>query len=170
MCVTYSSKLYIIQKRIPDDVIQWKHFPRYWPFVRGIHRSPVNSPHKGQWRGALMGFFFICGWINTWVNNREAGDLRRHRVHYDVIVVCKIDLGKQKYHPSHGLFKELNAIDGWHKQIFLGVCSPPNLMLDYCLIYLTNSLLKYLVFMEIIQDPRVISMFEHRVLLMRINQ
>ena len=37
-----------------DDVIEWKHFPRYWPFVRGIHRSPVNSPHKGQWRGALM--------------------------------------------------------------------------------------------------------------------
>ena len=37
-----------------DNVIKWKHFPRYWPFVRGIHRSPVNSPHKGQWRGALM--------------------------------------------------------------------------------------------------------------------
>ena len=31
-----------------DDVIKWKHFPRYWPFVRRIHRSPVNSPHKGQ--------------------------------------------------------------------------------------------------------------------------
>ena len=40
-----------------DDVIKWKHFPRYWPFVRGIHRSPVNSPHKDQWRGALMFFF-----------------------------------------------------------------------------------------------------------------
>ena len=37
-----------------DDVIKWKYFPRYWPFVRGIYRSPVNSPHKGQWRGALM--------------------------------------------------------------------------------------------------------------------
>ena len=42
-----------------DDVIKWKHFPRYWPFVRGIHRSPVNSPHKGQWRGTLM-FSLIC--------------------------------------------------------------------------------------------------------------
>ena len=31
-----------------DDVIKWKHFPPYWPFVRGIHRSTVNSPHKGQ--------------------------------------------------------------------------------------------------------------------------
>ena len=37
-----------------NDVIKWKHVPRYWPFVRGIHRSPVNSSHKGQWRGALM--------------------------------------------------------------------------------------------------------------------
>ena len=70
-----------------DDAIEWKHFPRYWPFVRGIHRSPGNSPHKGQWRGALM-FSLICTWINGWVNNREAGDLRRHRAHYDVIVMC----------------------------------------------------------------------------------
>ena len=44
---------------IHDDVIIWKHFPRYWPFVRGIHRSPVNSPHKGLWRGALV-FSLIC--------------------------------------------------------------------------------------------------------------
>ena len=57
-----------------DDVINWKHFPRYWPFVRGIHRSPVNSPDKGQWRGALM-FSLICAWINGWVNNREADDV-----------------------------------------------------------------------------------------------
>ena len=69
-----------------DDVIKWKHFPRYWPFVRGIHRSPVNSPHKGQWRGALM-FSLICTRINGWVNNGEAGDLRRHRAHYDVTVL-----------------------------------------------------------------------------------
>ena len=40
--------------RLHDDVIKWKHFLRYWPFVRGIHRSQVNSLHKGQWRGALM--------------------------------------------------------------------------------------------------------------------
>ena len=49
-----------------DDVIKWKHFPRYWPFVLGIHRSPVNSPHKGQWRGALM-FSLISAWINGWL-------------------------------------------------------------------------------------------------------
>ena len=72
-----------------DDVIKWKHFPRHWPFLRGIHRWPVNSPHKGQWRGALM-FSLICVWINAWVNNREAGDLRRYRAHYDVIVMCEL--------------------------------------------------------------------------------
>ena len=68
----------------------WRHqmeqFPRYWPFVRGIHRSPVNSPHKGQWRGALI-FSLICARIDGWVNNRKAGDLRRHVVHFDVIVM-----------------------------------------------------------------------------------
>ena len=69
-----------------DDVIKRKHFPRYWPFERGIHRWPVNSPRKGQWRGALV-FSLICAWINGWVNNREAGDLRRHRAHYDVTVM-----------------------------------------------------------------------------------
>ena len=56
------------------------------PLLRGIHRSPVNSPHKGQWRGALM-FSLISAWINCWVNNRGAGILRRHRAHYDVIVM-----------------------------------------------------------------------------------
>ena len=54
--------------------------------MRGIHRSPVNSPHKGQWRSALM-FSLISAWINGWVNNLEAGDLRRHHAHYDVIVM-----------------------------------------------------------------------------------
>ena len=73
------------------ECIKWKHFPRYWPFVRGIHRSPVNSPHKGQWRRALV-FSLICAWINGWVNNREAGDFRRHRDHFDVIVMEKSSL------------------------------------------------------------------------------
>ena len=68
-----------------DNVIKWKHFPHYWPFVRGIHRSPVNSPHKGQWRGALM-FTLICARIIGWVNNRKAGDLRRYRPKYDIVM------------------------------------------------------------------------------------
>ena len=68
------------------DVIEWKHFPRYRSFVRGIHRSPMDFPHKGQWHGALM-CSLICAWTNDWVNNRDAGDLRRHRVNYDVTVM-----------------------------------------------------------------------------------
>ena len=45
-----------------------------------------NSPHKGQWHGALM-FSLIHAWINGWVNNGDTGDLRRHRTYYDVIVM-----------------------------------------------------------------------------------
>ena len=51
--------------------------------MRGIHRSPVNSPHKGQCRGALK-FSLICVWMNDWVNHREADVLRRYRAHYVV--------------------------------------------------------------------------------------
>ena len=50
--------------------------------------SPVPGEflHKGQWRGALM-FSLICTRISGWVTNGEAGDLRRYRDHYDVIVM-----------------------------------------------------------------------------------
>ena len=48
--------------------------------------SPLNSPHKGQWRGALI-FSLILAWTNSWVNNREAGDLRRYFAHYDANVM-----------------------------------------------------------------------------------
>ena len=81
-----------------DDVSKWKQIPRYWPFVRGIHRSPVNSPHKGQWRGALM-FSLICARINGWANNREAGDLWCYRAHYDVTVIplCELCCGADHF-------------------------------------------------------------------------
>ena len=55
-------------------------------FCEGIHRSPVDSSHKDQWRGALI-FSLICAWKNGWANDRDAGDLRRHRVNYDVTVM-----------------------------------------------------------------------------------
>ena len=70
--------------------MKWKHFPRYWPLVRGFHRSPANSPHKGQWRRALM-FPLIYALVYGWVNNREAGDLRCHCAHYDDTVMVKHD-------------------------------------------------------------------------------
>ena len=65
---------------VHDDVSKWKHFPRYWPFVR------VDSTHKGQRRGALM-FSFICAWWNDWENNRDAGHFRRYCAHYDDTVM-----------------------------------------------------------------------------------
>ena len=77
-------------KYIHDDVIKWKHFPRYRTFVWGIHRSLVNPPHKGQWRGTLI-FSLICAWTNGWVINRDAGDLRRHHAHNDVTVMIMND-------------------------------------------------------------------------------
>ena len=51
--------------------------------VWGRHRLQLNSLPKVQWRAALM-FSLTCAWINGWVNNREAVNLKRHRAHYDV--------------------------------------------------------------------------------------
>ena len=75
-----------------DDVIKWKYFSRNWPFVRRIHRSPVNSPQKGQWRGALI-VRPLC--FDLRLNKRLSKQswcwwLRRHRAHHDVIVMPKL--------------------------------------------------------------------------------
>ena len=68
----------------------WRHqmetFSALLVICAGNSPVPVNSPHKGQWRGALM-FTLICVWINDWVNNRDARDLRRRRPHYDVTLI-----------------------------------------------------------------------------------
>ena len=67
----------------------WKHFPRYWSFVveftgdRWIPRTKASD--AGLWC-----FLWSGPWINDWVNNRGAGDLRRHRAHYDVIVMNSV--------------------------------------------------------------------------------
>ena len=77
----------------------WRHqmetFSALLAICAGNSPVPVNSPHKGQWRWALT-FSLICAWINDGVNNREAGDLRRHRGHYDVIVMQK-DMSWKRY-------------------------------------------------------------------------
>ena len=88
-------------------VIKWKHFPRYWPFVQGIHWSPMNFLHIGQWRGALM-FSLIYVWINGWANNRETGDLRRHHVH-DNVIVMENSHCKQPCYGFLSLFKFLRS-------------------------------------------------------------
>ena len=67
---------------------QMKTFSALLDICAGNSPVPGEFPiHKGQWRGALM-FSLICARINGWVNNREAGDFRCHRAHYDVIVMC----------------------------------------------------------------------------------
>ena len=63
-----------------DDFIKWTHFPPYCPFA-GNSPATGEFPTQGQWRGAFM-FSLICTWMNGWENNREAGDLIRHRAHY----------------------------------------------------------------------------------------
>ena len=65
----------------------------------GNHRSPMKSPHKGQWRGALM-FSLICAWMNGWVNIREAGDRYRYRAHYDITVM-------DYYEPAQAVYLHL---------------------------------------------------------------
>ena len=86
---TANSRFVYCKCKCDDDVIKRKHFPRNCPFVRGNHRSPVNFFKKGKWRGALM-YSLICAWINGWVNNQEVCDLRRHRAHYDVMLMKTI--------------------------------------------------------------------------------
>ena len=126
MCIWYETHLILIRRFIfHDDVMKWKHFPRNWPFVRGIHRSPVNSPHKGQWRGALM-FSLICVWINNWVNNRETGDLRHYRAHYYVIAMwcgCVHHLAAIVMSVDDRFnFGAREAVLGWTNRFFYSSC------------------------------------------------
>ena len=80
-CICYR----ILIHRVVSRITWWRHQMEFFFALLPIW-SPVNSPRKGQWRGALM-FSLICVWINGWVNNREAGDLRRYRAHYDVTLM-----------------------------------------------------------------------------------
>ena len=73
-----------------DDVIKWKHFPRYWPFVRGIHRWLVTPPppphththtHKGQWRGALIFLWFETTSRSLWSHSNDFVSLYRALYH-----------------------------------------------------------------------------------------
>ena len=72
-----------------DDVNKCQHFPRYWPFVRGIHPSPVVPLTKASY-AQLLCVFFICAWTNIWANKRDAADLGRHCAHYDATVMFPI--------------------------------------------------------------------------------
>ena len=73
------------------DDIKWKHFrvPAHLCGEFTGHRWILR--HKGQWRGVLM-FSLICAWISGWINNREAGGLRRYHAHYNVTVMISREL------------------------------------------------------------------------------
>ena len=75
----------------------WRQSLRVTGHLSGEYRSLVNSPHKGQWRGALM-FSLICAWIKGWLNNHAAYDLRRHRAIYDVVVMAVCDCAMRIFH------------------------------------------------------------------------
>ena len=107
---------------------------------RRNHRSQVNSPHKCQWRGALM-FCLICVWIYGWVNSGGAGDLRRYRAHYDVIVMGRLCVSYTI--PNRMIFEGMQAL---------------RLVTMQCLVQQINSLapgkfewnFRYLIFKQIL--------------------
>ena len=152
--ITYQSKWLLISTRIwyidivylvsPKDyrsirytyISWWHHQKEIFSMLLAIcaGNSMVNSPPKGQWWGALM-FSLICAWTNSWVNNWDAGDLRRHHAHYDTVfkisvgprtLTSKIWVGPASF-PSlsymnfgkivlrSGKFEIFNFEDWWHQ-------------------------------------------------------
>ena len=89
------------QQCVNKDYSWWRHqmetFSALLVICAGNSPVPSEFPHKGQWHGALM-FSLICVWINGWVSNREAGDLRRYRAHYDVIVMLSLFITHWPFH------------------------------------------------------------------------
>ena len=57
-----------------------------WREFTGHRWIPLTKVSNAEWHGALM---FSLNWINSWVNNRESGDLRRHWAYYDVTVMLR---------------------------------------------------------------------------------
>ena len=118
----------------PSDHLMpwWRHqmetFSELLAICAGNSPVPVNSPHKGQWRGALM-FSLICARINSWVNNGEAGDLRRHRGHYDVIVMLFQYLKKWDLHHHHHHHNDSRTLSHWSEimeqwyMLYISLCS-----------------------------------------------
>ena len=92
----YITALGLLLTKMHDDVIKWKYFPCYWPFVRGIHRSQVNSPHKGQWRGALIfSWSMSIQWWGWWFETPSrllwphCNVLRHYRGYFNRIFLIK---------------------------------------------------------------------------------
>ena len=72
-----------------NDVIKWKHFPHYWPFIEEC-TSHWWIPLTKVSDESFLIFSLMCTWINNWVNSSEAGDLRHYCAHHEVIVMSLI--------------------------------------------------------------------------------
>ena len=72
------------------NIAWWRHrmetFAVTGPLCWEFTGPPPPPPPPPPPRGTLM-FSLICAWISGWANNRDAGDLRRHRAHYVVTVM-----------------------------------------------------------------------------------
>ena len=114
-----SLDLFTVFLHCPDDRhLPWRHqmetFPRYWPFVRGIHRPPVDFPHKGQWAGALV-FSLICARTNGWANNRDVGDMRLcNSLLYPVLVLDENKKVREILDLYHEMpYQNIQRISSW---------------------------------------------------------
>ena len=70
-----------------DDIIKWKYFPRYWTFLGESIGTGGFPSQKPVTRSSDV--FFDMRLNKNWANNWQAGDLKRHRAHYDVIIMIR---------------------------------------------------------------------------------
>ena len=140
LCTRNTGCSVVVMEQLHGDVINWNHFPRYWPSVRGIHRSPVNSIHKDQWHGALM-FSSICTWINSWVKKIKMRDKIRYTlfsvgyIQQKTLASLKLlsDNDKNMHNTDSGDFRHHRAHYGVTAMLYV----VPMLYTEYtCLIYI----------------------------------
>ena len=79
------------------DYVKLKKFPALLAICARNSPVPGEFPAKRQWRGGLL-FSLIYTRINGWVNNDEAGNLRRLRAHYDVTVMSLLPETDKQHH------------------------------------------------------------------------
>ena len=82
----------------PTNESWWRHqmeaFSALLALYQGNSLVTGEFPSQRPVTRSLM-FSLICSWTNGWVNNRDAGDLRRHHTHYDVVVMIFCDTPRE---------------------------------------------------------------------------
>ena len=69
-----------------DDVIKWKHFPGFWPFVKGIHCSMMH-PYPQKDNDARLWCFFCCEPVEIPVIRNAMVVMRRHRNILEIFLI-----------------------------------------------------------------------------------